>query len=291
MSLSGALLFYIAVLFVGLMPVPVLYLFSDLLRFTAFRIIGYRRDVVRKNLENSFPGIPDDKLKVIIRLFYKNLSDILVEGIWAFTISRRQIKRRFKIINPEIIESYSAAGQSIIGVTAHYANWEWGSLQASLATDFNVVAFYKQINNRHIDAFVRRSRSRFGTTLAPIKETTLTFEKFRNITTLYLMAADQGMPKKFSERAYWIKFLNHEIPFLHGMEKHARQNNLPVIYIDIRRIRRGFYTVELSVLAPNPVKLEDGVLTAMFAEKLESIIVKKPEDWLWSHNRFRLSRR
>jgi KDO2-lipid IV(A) lauroyltransferase len=104
------------------------------------------------------------------------------------------------------------------------------------------------------------------------------------------MAADQGMPKEFSSRAFWIQFLNHDTPFLHGMEKHSRLNNLPVIYIDVQRIKRGYYTVELSVLTTKPLELKEGALTEMYARKLESIILKKPENWLWSHNRFKLSR-
>jgi Kdo2-lipid IVA lauroyltransferase/acyltransferase len=290
MNLSGALLFFLAVLFIGLLPAPLLYVFSNLLRFIAYWIIGYRRDVVKKNLESSFPGIPNNELKRFTHLFYKNLADILLEGIWAFTISRKQILNRYRIINPEVIMQFSDSGQSIIGVTGHYANWEWGSLSAGQQTDFNVVAFYKPLKNKYIDRFVRWSRSRSGTTLASINETTLTFEKCKYTKTLFLMAADQGMPKKFSERAYWIQFLNHDTPFLHGMEKHARFNNLPVIYVNIQRVRRGYYTVELSVLTTKPLELEQGALTEIYARKLESVIIKKPENWLWSHNRFKLTR-
>jgi KDO2-lipid IV(A) lauroyltransferase len=290
MNLPGAFLFFLAVLFIWVLPVPLLYALSDLLRFITYRIIGYRRDVVKKNLEGSFPGISEKELKRITLLFYRNLADILIEGIRAFSISQKQIINRYRIINPEVIKPYSETGQSIIGVTGHYANWEWGSLSASLQTDFNVVAFYKPINNKYIDQFVRWSRSRFGTTLAAIKETSLTFEKYRDTKTLFLMASDQGMPQKFSEKAFWIHFLNHNIPFLHGMEKHARINNLPVIYIDIQRVRRGYYTVELSVLSDNPTVLENGALTEMYARKLETIILEKPENWLWSHKRFKLAR-
>jgi KDO2-lipid IV(A) lauroyltransferase len=175
-------------------------------------------------------------------------------------------------------------------VTGHYANWEWGSLSASEQTGFNIVAFYKRINNWYIDKLVRRNRSRFGTELASINETTLTFEKYKNIKTIFLMAADQGMPKGFVDRAYWIQFLNQDTPFLHGMEKHARLNNLPVIFVEIQRVKRGYYTIELSVLSTKPFELEKGALTEMYVRKLESVILKKPENWLWSHNRWKLTR-
>lgn len=290
MNLIGAFFFLTGVLFIWLLPSPLLYGLSNLSRFILYRIIGYRRDMVRKNLESSFPGITDAELKRLIRLYYINMSDILVEGVWSFTISRKQIIRRYQIINPEVLESFSASGQSIIGVTGHYANWEWGSLLASIRTDFNVIAFYKPMNNKYIDKFVRWSRSRFGTTLASINETSLTFEKYKDTKTLFLMAADQGMPKEYSTRAFWVQFLNHDTPFLHGPEKHACLNNLPVIYMNVQRVRRGYYTVELSVLTTKPLELKKGTLTEMYARKLESIILKKPEDWLWSHNRFKLTR-
>ena len=290
MNLPGAILFIIAVLLIGLLPATLLYRLSDLLRFTALHILRYRTDLVRKNLTSSFPGITDKELKRLTSLYYKNLAYNIIEGIWAFTISKKQIKKRYRIINPEVLKPFSISGQSIIGVTGHYSNWEWGSLAASLHTDFKVIAFYKQMNNKYIDKFARWSRSRFGTTLISIKDTTLSFEKYKDPKTLFLMAADQGMPKQFSDRAFWIQFLNHNIPFLHGMEKHARNNNLPVIYIDVRREMRGWYAVELTVLTANPLELENGKLTEMYAGKLESVILKKPEDWLWSHNRFKLSR-
>lgn len=289
MNLTGALFFVVAVFFIGILPAPVLYGFSDIFRLLAYWIIGYRKDVVKKNLLSCFPAISDNELKRLTNLYYKNFADILLEGLWSFTISGKQIRKRYRIINPEVLKPFSDSRQSVIGVTGHYANWEWGSLLAALETDFNVVAFYKPMNNKYIDRFIKWSRSRFGTTLASIKETTLTFQKFRDNKALFLMACDQGMPKIFSDRAYWIHFLNHNTPFLHGLEKHSRANNLPVIYIDVQRVKRGYYTVGLTVLTSKPQELKVGALTEMYARKLESIILKKPENWLWSHNRFKLS--
>jgi KDO2-lipid IV(A) lauroyltransferase len=286
-NLLYTLFFLIGVVIIGLLPVALLYWFSSLVGFVLFRIVGYRKDVVRKNLEGSFPGISENELKRITRLFYKNLADIFLEGIWAFTMSRKQIYSRHRIINPGILEPFAQTGQSVIAVTSHYTNWEWGTLSANAVPGYNIVALYKRINNKFIDKLVRLNRSKFGTTLASINETSLTFEKYKDKKTIFLMASDQGMPKKFIEKAYWVHFLNRDTPFLHGMEKYARQNNLPVIYIDIQRIGRGYYTIELSVLTTKPLELKEGCLTEIYARKLESIILKKPEDWLWSHRRWK----
>jgi Kdo2-lipid IVA lauroyltransferase/acyltransferase len=289
MGYIGAFFFIFAILFIGLFPFPLLYEFSNIIRYLIYNIFGYRKGVVLKNLEGSFPDLSSLEFNRIVKLFYKNLIDVFLEGMRAFTMSRKQILKRHKIINPEVLESFYQSGQSVIGVTGHYANWEWGSLSASLQTKFKVVAFYKPLNNKYIDKFVRWSRTRFGTHLASIKETTSTFEKYKNTPTIFLMAADQGMPKKFLDRAYWVQFLNRKTAFLHGMEKHARINNLPVIYTDIQRLKRGYYTIELSVLTAKPRELEERQLTEIYARKLESIIIQKPEDWLWSHRRWKHS--
>lgn len=290
MALIGAFFFFIGVLLIGFLPFPILYTFSAFVRLFLYRIIGYRKRIVYKNLEGSFPEDSGIEIKRLVALFYKNLADVFVEGTKAFTITRSQILKRHRIINPEVTEHFHQSGQSIIGVTGHYANWEWGSLSASLQTRYNIVAFYKPLNNKYIDSFVRWSRAKFGTSLASIKETSETFEKFKNIPTIYLMASDQGMPKKFLSKAHWIHFLNRETAFLYGAEKYAHLYNIPVVYIDIQRIKRGYYEVELTTLTDNPSILAKGKITEMFAKKLETIIIKKPEDWLWSHKRWKYSR-
>jgi Kdo2-lipid IVA lauroyltransferase/acyltransferase len=282
--------FFIAVILFGLMPFPLLYGLSNLTRLIVYNLMDYRKDIVKKNLEESFPGINSNELARLTRLFYKNLADIFLEGIKAFTMTRNQILRRHRIINPELLDELYQSGRNIIGVTGHYANWEWGSLSPGLQTKYKVVAFYKPLSNKYINKFVLWSRSRFGTTLAPIKETSLTFENYKDTRTIFLMAADQSVSEEYRDKAYWLQFLNHDTAFLHGMEKHSRNNNLPVLYADVQRVKRGYYTIELSVLTLNPLKHEEGALTEMYARKLESIILKKPEDWLWSHRRWKITR-
>lgn len=246
--------------------------------------------MIIKNLKDCFPNKNDNEIKKLLPAIYKNLTDNILEGIKAFTMSRKQIIKRHKILNPELLNKYYDAGQSIIGVTGHYNNWEWGSLSASLQTKYTVVGFYKPLSNKWIDAFVRWSRTRCGTILASINETSSTFKHLKDTPTVFLMAADQSPGKKYLNNAYWLDFLGRDTAFLHGPEKHAKANNYVVMYIDVQRLKRGYYTVELSVLTDKPTELEDGEITAGFAKKLESIIIKEPTNWLWSHNRWKLKR-
>ena len=288
MKIISAFFFYLLVWFISIIPYRLMYAFSWLIYVFLFHIFSYRKKVVLDNLHLAFPKKDKKELVQLLKPVYINLSDIIVEGFRSFTMSRKQILRRHKILNPEIVEPFYNAGKSIIVVTGHYGNWEWGSLSANLQVDHKTIAIYKPLSNPYLNKFLLKSRARLGTTLAPITETTKTFEENRHIPAIYMLVADQS-PSNVS-KAYWINFLGIETAFLHGPEKHARNNNYPVMYVDIQRVKRGFYEIELSLLADNPQDLQEGEITRRYAAKLESVIIKKPENWLWSHKRWKLRR-
>jgi KDO2-lipid IV(A) lauroyltransferase len=288
MKLAGFYFFYLFSMVVGSLPFAVLYGISDALAFVLERIIGYRKEVIRENLRKSFPAMNAEELQKITSLFYRNLSDVLLEGIKAFRMSKKQVLARYRILNPGIVNPYLESGQGVICVTGHYGNWEWGALSPPLQMPSKFVAFYKPMNDPRFDRFVRKNRSRFGTHLSPIRETTKTFEDNRGIPVIYLMAADQSPSNR--EAAYWADFLGRDTAFLHGPEKHARINNYPVVFAAIRRVKRGFYELGLSVIAENPSVLPDGEITRRYAEKMESLIMEYPANWLWSHRRWKLTR-
>jgi KDO2-lipid IV(A) lauroyltransferase len=285
MNLINLLFFYTFSMLIGSLPFRVLYIFSDFLSFFLRKIIGYRKAVIRENLARSFPDLDSKELQNITFNFYRNLSDVIIEGIKAFTMSRSQVIKRYKILNPELIQAYLEKGNGVIIVTGHYGNWEWGALAPPLVLPWKFVAFYKPVKNWRLDRFVRKNRSRFGTYLAPTRETTKTFDENRGIPVTYLMAADQNPSNR--QAAYWVDFLGQDTAFLHGPEKHARINDYPVVFTSIRRINRGYYELELSLLAEYPSALPDGEITRRYAQKMEEMISEYPANWLWSHKRWK----
>lgn len=277
--------FIIFVVIIGVLPFRFLYIFSNVLAFVLRKVFRYRFAVISKNLEKSNIDIKKYGREKLIKEIYLNLSDVLVEGIKSLTMKKKTVLKRHKVLNPEIVLPFYNKKTSIILTTGHIGNWEWGSLSAGLYTPYHILAFYKKLSNPYIDRFLRWSRSRFGTTLASIKETTLSFDKQKNTPTMFLMAADQHPTK--TSLAYSTEFLGRETAFLHGPEKHARNNNYPILFADIRRKKRGYYEIELSVLIEKPDTLNEGEITRLYAAKLESVILENPSDWLWSHKRWK----
>jgi len=288
MNLLLTFIFLVFVFLIGLIPFPVLYLFSDFIRFIFQHVVGYRKKVIIDNLHGSFPDLDENELHKLVSAIYKNLADITVESLKAFTMSARQIKQRHFIKNPELFEKYLTEGKSVIATPAHFNNWEWGSLSPGLFTKFNIVAFYKPLSNKYIDNYLKRSRSKYGTTLASIAKTAYTFEINAGIPSVYIMAADQSPTNR--KRSYWVHFLGRDTAFLHGPEFYARLHNLPVLYADVQRVKRGFYTLDITVITENPAELADGEITRLYAEKLESAILENPGSWLWSHRRWKMKR-
>ena len=288
MNRIGFAFFYLFSKALGSLPFTVIYGISGLLAFTLRKIIGYRKEVIHKNLTNSFPELNKDSLKKIKAKFYLNLSDVILEGVKAFTMSEEQVLERYRILNPEIIQPYLQDGKGVICVTGHYGNWEWGALSPPLQIPARFVGFYKPVKNVLIDRFVRKNRSRFGTYLSPIRETTKTFEENRGKAVIYLMAADQSPSNR--QAAYWAEFLGRDTAFLHGPEKHARINDYPVVFVAIKRVKRGYYEITLSVLADDPRQLAEGEITRRYAQNMEKMIREYPADWLWSHKRWKLIR-
>lgn len=282
------IIFIAFVALVGILPFFLFYSFSSFIGFLISRIIKYRRNVVEDNIRrSSIPEMNAGKLRKLVNEVYKNLTDVLLEGLKGFTLPTQTLLKRHKVVNPEILIPYYEKGQSIMGVLGHYNNWEWGSLSAARQLKHRIVALYKPLSNNWIDRYAIKIRARYGTTLASIFKTNQIFEENVNKTTLFLLVADQSPSNPRS--AYWIDFLGRKTAFLKGPERHARKNSLPVFFIDIQRIKRGYYEVEFFLLAEDPLAFADGEITQLYAKRLENQILKNPENWLWTHRRWKLT--
>jgi len=276
------------IILVGIMPFRIMYILSDLVFFLIYHLIGYRRKVVAANLSSSFPGKSENEIRLLTVKFYHHLCDITLESIKGFSMSPDELIRRHHILNPELADHYFNKGVSVIALPAHFNNWEWGSLSPGMQIKYPIVCFYKPMSNKFVDVFVKKHRVKFNTRLASIRETSITFDKLAAKPSVFIMAADQS-PSNL-EDSYWFNFLNQDTAWLHGPEKYARKYNLPVIYIDIQKVKRGFYTLELVLLAEDPVALPDAVITRLYMRHLEKSILKEPAYWLWSHKRWKHAR-
>jgi len=273
---------------ISIIPFRLLYLISDICAFLIHYLIRYRIDTVSDNLKNAFPDKSNDEIKTITRQFYKYLCDVALESIKGYSLSTKQLLRRYLVINPDVVNKYYEKGQDIIIAMSHYCNWEWGTQAAGSYFKHKLVSLYKPLSNKYTDRYIKGLRMRRNMEFLSIYDAKYIFRSKDNKPKAYFFVSDQN-PGNI-KKVIWIKFLNQDTACLRGVEDYAKLFNLPVIYLDIQRVKRGHYALEMQEICSNSSETLKGEITERYMRKLEGIIIKKPEDWLWSHRRWKLKR-
>jgi KDO2-lipid IV(A) lauroyltransferase len=270
------------------LPFSVLYLLSDFLYFMLYRVFGYRKSVVRGNLKRSFPDKSEQEIIEIEKKFYHHLCDLIFESIKLFTICEKELTKRFICVNPEHNLEFFKKGISLIGITGHYNNWEMLAISFNLHCSHQGDGIYKKIANPVINEAMIKSRGRFGTILAEMKETSKMFEANKDMVTITGFVADQW-PSNI-HKCYWTNFLGQETAVSYGAEYYARKYNAAVVFGKTRKIKRGYYAVEYVTIAADTKDFEPGEITKRHTHVLEELIREKPEFWIWSHKRWKRPR-
>ena len=281
-------LVYGLVWLVSFLPFRVLYVCADVIYYILYYIVRYRRSVVEENLEKAFPEKSKQERKVIEKKFYHNLSDFFVEFFKPWHISEQEMRKRCVFKNTEILQHYYDQGRPVIGVLGHYGNWEWMASYALLLNkDIAFYSLYKPVHNRVLDKMMFRIRSRFGAHPIPRNDVLRVIVRDIKEKHIFLAAFIGDQTPNVYNLNFWMTFLNQDTPVLLGTEKIATKFNIPVISLQVRRVRRGYYEVNFVDLCANPKELAPGELTELHTRFLEQQIREKPEYWLWSHRRWK----
>ena len=267
-----------------------MYLLSDILYLIAYYLVGYRRKVTRANLAACFPDKDDRERRRIERRYYRYMCDLLVEGIHNLYSSPDTIKRRYRIVNRQLVDRYYEKGQTVVLMSAHYGNWEYMVSSLNMQLLHHGIGVGKRLKDKWVGGFVARRRERYGTQVAfrdDVRQHVAFFDKY-HVPCALMMLSDQS-PKDPS-RSYWTTFLGRDTAFIYGAEYFARKYNYPVLYYVVHRVKRGYYEVTFSTICEQPTQVPQYSITEKYVRLLESEIQQKPEYWLWSHRRWKHQR-
>jgi len=272
---------------ISLIPFPVLYFISDILYILLFYILKYRRKVVSKNLLNSFPEKTKSELEEIEKRFYHYLADLMLESVKTISISANDIKKRFVFKNLELLTKHLQNGRSVIAVSGHYGNWEWGPVAIGLELKEKVLVVYKPLSDKRFEGLMNSMRSRFGSVMVPMKLTLRKVIEYKNEPNVLVLVGDQTPTREESQ--YFTNFLNQQTAVFLGVEKIAMKLKNPIVYFSINRIKRGYYECVVKSLIDNPELTKEHEITEAHTKELEKNIRFQPEYWLWSHKRWKFS--
>jgi KDO2-lipid IV(A) lauroyltransferase len=271
-------------------PLPLMYACGWVIYFVAFRVMRWRRERAELDLRNAFPEKDADERARILRDSYRNLADTLMEAFWGFGASAEALTRRVAFENPELVEQCIAAKQSVVLLTAHYGNWEWLSLAAGVRFGITIDVVYQRQRVEAIDLFLREARARFGSRFVPREEFIFDLMSRAGQPRAYALIADQT-PKHKNDPRHWTRFLGQDTAFFKGAGKIAQFLDAKVLYVTMRRVRRGCYSVRLSVLADPPYELDaNEMIVERYARSLERDVRTSPADWLWLQNKWKVAK-
>lgn len=271
---------------ISILPFRLLYIFSDCVYILVYRIIGYRKKTVRENLALALPHLTEKERLVIEKKSYKHLCDMFLEMIKTMTISVKEIEKRFVLKNVDYYLEMEKQGKSIALMCGHYASYEW-SISINSRITFEGFAIYKRINNKYFDDLVKKIRSRFKAYLITTKETVPTIEanNEKGVKGLYGFASDQSPQVK--QKTYWSNFMGIEVPVYTGAEMLAKKFDMNVMFMKIKKVKRGFYEMEFELLTDDAKSIPNYEITETFLRKVEQQILEAPEFYLWTHKRWK----
>ena len=269
----------------SLLPFFILYHISDFVYALMYYVFGYRKRVVMSNLEIAFPEKTLRERKKIARKFYHNLADTFLEIIKSISMSDRAFSKRCRG-NFEIVNELAEKGKSVQLHSGHQFNWEYGSLLMSKTiTALPHYAVYIPIQNKVMSRLFLKIRQKYGARFINATEFRSKREELFKEKFSIILAADQnpGNPST----SYWQYYFKRPAPFITGPETGARKNNTAVVFVRSRKPRRGYYECICSVFTDNAAQTGIGEITRGFRDFLEQVIAEEPDNYLWTHRRWK----
>ncbi|NQW75539.1 MAG: lysophospholipid acyltransferase family protein [Cytophagales bacterium] len=271
---------------IGHLPLFVSYRIATLSKWLLYFVFSYRKKVIVNNIKNSFPELSTSQVNALTIKFYGYFTDLMVEFFRGSAISKKEMLDRVSLVNEQIITNYLDKGIPVVLVAGHQGNWEWAVHRLALSENLYDIV-YQKLSSTLFNDFTFWVRSRFGSNvLMEKRESVILARDRKNIPRAICLAADQSPSKP--ESAYWTNFLNQPTGFFTGMERFAREYEYPVIFVELIRIKRGYYTMSFEeLIQPSYVNVEKGAIIELFARRLEKSVLKYPDQYLWSHKRWK----
>lgn len=282
--MGARLAYYLIVRPLSMLPLFILYRFSDLFYLLLISIFPYRKTVINENIRRSFPQMGELEQSAIRKKFYRHFADILIEGIANLSMSQSVLSKRFKVINPEVMQEMYDKRKSVILVSGHYNNWEWLISAQQFLFPHQAMGIGMPMTSKFWDKKVNERRQRFGMKVVHSRNFKEEIQSMKEPVAI-LTLSDQSPGD--SRKSYWMEFLNQPTAVLFGTEQMAHSYDMAVVFFAVRKVKRGYYEMELKLITEEPRKLPWGAITEAHTRMLEYEIRHKPENWIWSHKRWK----
>jgi KDO2-lipid IV(A) lauroyltransferase len=242
-----------------------------------------------ENLKHAFPEKDISELKVIAYKSLKNFFLTIMESLYTPKLSADKLASMIELEDSEVLNNYMSQGSGKIILSAHFGNWEYLGHFVGINFKIKVPAIVKKMRNPLTDKYFVESRNQYSL---------YTLYMDKNIKEIYkvliagqpiVMLADQSAPRE----ALYVKFFNRWATVFQGPAVFALKCKATMrMLLCIRNENNTFKIIHEEIKTEDLKEpSQDNIyeLTKRHVEVLEKYIRKYPEQWLWSHRRWKHS--
>jgi KDO2-lipid IV(A) lauroyltransferase len=233
-----------------------------------------------------FPEKTEAEISKIMSRFYHHLCDMILESFKTLSIREEDIIERSKFTNIDLILDLEKKNKSIVLMFAHYGSWEWIIILQRYISHKGY-AIYKRLANKYFDKLVKDLRAKYDSHLITTKETYKVFSKSQKHKELSISAFISDQSPKYWKALHWNSFMGVTVPMYTGAEFLAKKFNMAVVFLKVKRLKRGYYESTFETITEHPRDYKDFEITDKFFEKVEEQILEAPEYYLWTHKRWK----
>ena len=251
-----------------------------------FKIIGpfFRpSDLIYKNIKKALPNEPQDRIIKIINEMWNNYGRIFAEYMFIKKFREDRSQKNIIIEGQEILNKIRDKGTPVVFISGHFSNFELMAMQIE-KSGINLSAIYRPLNNVFLNKLMEKIRKNFickkqiKKGMSGVREL-IKLQK-KNYSTALMI--DQRVSEGIEVNFFNQKALTTTIP-----AQLIKKYNIEVVPVCIERIEKINFKITIS----KPLTLSNHNTVENITENLnlvlEKMILKNPEQWIWSHNRWR----
>ena len=238
---------------------------------------------ILKNLENSKIANSKKERKNIVNNMWGNYGRILAEYVFIKKYRNDVYTKNIEVVGKDILEKIKLNKEPVIFVSGHFNNFELMAMYIE-KSGIDLAAIYRPLNNIFLNPIMEKIRINYickKQVKKGISGTKEILKYFKNGTSIALMI-DQRVSEGISCKFFDNKALTTTIP-----AQFVKKFNCKVTPLYIQRLKADNF--KLEILKPIEFSKDETIesITLYLNEVLENLIRKNPEQWIWSHNRWK----
>ena len=251
-----------------------------------FQILGplFRsKQIIHSNILKAFPNLDSSKLNKMTNLMWNNYGRVFAEYMFIKRFRSDISNKNIVIEGQEILDDIKTNNKSVVFISGHLSNFELMAMHIE-KSGIKLAAIYRPLNNIFLNKIMERIRKKYickhqiKKGVGGMKKR-IRLKKLKYSTALMIdQRVSQGIKSKFFNQ----NALTTTIP-----AQLVKKYKIPIVPLSIERVNN----INFKIVVKKPIIFDDNETTKSITDKLnlvlEKMIIYKPEQWIWSHNRWK----